>query len=65
VAFCGAKDGSRTRDLDLGKVALYQLSYFRIPHLFGRGCKCRSGQFYGKKKLKKNFDVPNIGRLGF
>ena len=26
----GAKDGVRTRDLDLGKVALYQLSYFRI-----------------------------------
>ncbi len=25
-----AKDGSRTRDLNLGKVALYQLSYFRI-----------------------------------
>ena len=28
----GAKDGVRTRDLDLGKVALYQLSYFRIVH---------------------------------
>lgn len=27
---CGAKDGVRTRDLDLGKVALYQLSYFRV-----------------------------------
>jgi hypothetical protein len=26
----GAKDGSRTRDLNLGKVALYQLSYFRL-----------------------------------
>jgi hypothetical protein len=25
-----AKDGVRTRDLDLGKVALYQLSYFRM-----------------------------------
>jgi hypothetical protein len=25
----GAKDGVRTRDLDLGKVALYQLSYYR------------------------------------
>ena len=30
VPFRGAKDGVRTRDLDLGKVALYQLSYFRI-----------------------------------
>ena len=25
-----AKDGTRTRDPDLGKVVLYQLSYFRI-----------------------------------
>ena len=25
----GATDGTRTRDLDLGKVALYQLSYCR------------------------------------
>jgi hypothetical protein len=29
----GAKNGIRTRDLDLGKVALYQLSYFRIFNL--------------------------------
>jgi hypothetical protein len=28
--YCGAKDEVRTRDLNLGKVALYQLSYFRI-----------------------------------
>ena len=26
-----AKNGSRTRDLNLGKVALYQLSYFHLP----------------------------------
>ena len=26
----GAKDGIRTRDPDLGKVVLYQLSYFRF-----------------------------------
>ncbi len=26
----GAEDGARTRDLNLGKVALYQLSYFRV-----------------------------------
>ena len=25
----GAEDGTRTRDTDLGKVVLYQLSYFR------------------------------------
>ena len=29
-ALCGAKDEIRTRDPDLGKVVLYQLSYFRI-----------------------------------
>ena len=34
----GAGDESRTRDLNLGKVALYQLSYFRnlFPHLGNR-----------------------------
>ena len=26
---CGARNGFRTRDLNLGKVALYQLSYSR------------------------------------
>ncbi len=26
----GAEDEARTRDLNLGKVALYQLSYFRF-----------------------------------
>jgi hypothetical protein len=26
----GAEDEARTRDLNLGKVALYQLSYFRL-----------------------------------
>ena len=31
VAFLGAGDGIRTRDIDLGKVALYQLSYSRAP----------------------------------
>ena len=28
-----AENGTRTRDLNLGKVALYQLSYFRIARL--------------------------------
>ena len=27
----GADDETRTRDIDLGKVALYQLSYIRLP----------------------------------
>ena len=30
ISFFWAKNGVRTRDLNLGKVALYQLSYFRI-----------------------------------
>ena len=30
----GAKNGTRTRDPNLGKVMLYQLSYFRIVALF-------------------------------
>jgi hypothetical protein len=28
----GADDRARTGDLDLGKVALYQLSYVRVVH---------------------------------
>ena len=33
----GAVDGTRTRDIHLGKVALYQLSYYRIkPGALGR-----------------------------
>ncbi len=28
----GADDRARTGDLDLGKVALYQLSYVRVKH---------------------------------
>ena len=32
----GAVDGTRTRDIHLGKVALYQLSYYRIYGALGR-----------------------------
>ena len=32
----GAVDGTRTRDIHLGKVALYQLSYYRINGALGR-----------------------------
>ena len=40
----GAENGTRTRDLNLGKVALYQLSYFRIvsPKPAFRDCKYRT-----------------------
>ena len=30
----GAENGTRTRDPNLGKVVLYQLSYFRISNPF-------------------------------
>ena len=33
-----AEDEVRTRDLNLGKVALYQLSYFRIFYFIERTC---------------------------
>jgi hypothetical protein len=45
MEFSRAEDEARTRDLNLGKVALYQLSYFRINinlknYTFPkRGCK--------------------------
>ena len=34
-----AKNGTRTRDLNLGKVALYQLSYIRKSMV--RNCECK------------------------
>ena len=33
----GAGDGVRTRDIDLGKVALYQLSHSRVKVIFISG----------------------------
>ena len=35
VRCIGAEDGIRTRDPDLGKVVLYQLSYFRVEAFLG------------------------------
>jgi hypothetical protein len=37
-----AKDEIRTRDPDLGKVVLYQLSYFRIDFVYIIRCFSRS-----------------------
>ena len=39
----GAEDGARTRDLNLGKVALYQLSYFRAAAIIPNGPRGSSG----------------------
>ena len=47
-----AANGTRTRDLDLGKVALYQLSYCRIFLLFvsckkhSPECECKGTAFF-------------------
>ena len=38
----GAVDEARTRDLNLGKVALYQLSYYRIKCWIGAGEETRT-----------------------
>ena len=39
----GAGNEARTRDLDLGKVALYQLSYTRMSVFFGGAVRSRTG----------------------
>ena len=52
----GAENGTRTRDLNLGKVALYQLSYFRIEQ--------RRLSFASAKVGKKNA-LPNFWPLFF
>ena len=47
----GAEDGIRTRDPNLGKVVLYQLSYFRICCFKERVAKIRAGTIATKKIL--------------
>jgi hypothetical protein len=42
--FIGAGNETRTRDLDLGKVALYQLSYARITRICNYHLENWSGQ---------------------
>jgi hypothetical protein len=52
----GAENGTRTRDLNLGKVALYQLSYFRMA--------CFA---IASAKVNKKSETPNFfcGFCGF
>jgi hypothetical protein len=48
---CGARDEIRTRDPDLGKVVLYQLSYSRICE----STRCSTGlQIYTEYQFCKN-----------
>ncbi len=74
IQMYGAGDESRTRDLNLGKVALYQLSYSRSenphftqsPHIvklhFSRSARC-FGPLYeclvGIKKSLRFFKMPS------
>ena len=56
-SFERAKNGTRTRDPDLGKVVLYQLSYFRISmssvlELFP--CQGRKFVFLGARSCSTN-----------
>ena len=60
----GAKNGTRTRDPDLGKVVLYQLSYFRIRFIFRTlwpfrflRCKVNAKFLFQPKKLSKNSHI--------
>ena len=46
-----AKNGTRTRDPDLGKVVLYQLSYFRV----GQSCFAIAVQSYALFSFLPNF----------
>lgn len=53
-----AANGTRTRDLDLGKVALYQLSYCRIflcVEKHSPECECKGTAFFSTCKLLDTF----------
>ena len=54
----GAVDETRTRDLNLGKVALYQLSYYRIPRIIW--CGRRDSNSYTVK-----YQILSLARLPF
>ena len=47
----GAENETRTRDPNLGKVMLYQLSYFRIS----LNWDCKGTHYFGSSKFLCNF----------
>ena len=51
VSIRRAENGTRTRDPNLGKVVLYQLSYFRIKRLQFFNCGCKSNIFFLNTQL--------------
>ena len=67
----GAENGTRTRDLNLGKVALYQLSYFRKIYLprpgktsfpAFRDCKYKMKNLFCKifRRILSQNDIPGL-----
>ena len=56
---CWAANGARTRDLDLGKVALYQLSYCRLFSV------ARSISLNASAKVQVFFESTNFSRVFF
>ena len=56
-----AENGTRTRDPDLGKVVLYQLSYFRNTNPYQKGA---SLSIAGAKVIQ-NFEPTKFFRLFF
>ena len=58
VLSLGAKNGTRTRDPDLGKVVLYQLSYFRVGQPLFFVCDAKVGIFSELTKYRaKKFAI--------
>ena len=51
ILYFGAENETRTRDPNLGKVMLYQLSYFRIFPVWD----CKGTQFFITSKFFCNF----------
>ena len=61
----GAENETRTRDPNLGKVVLYQLSYFRDidvgeSHLQPFDCECKGTTFFLSCKFFYNFFQKNL-----
>ena len=56
----GAVDETRTRDLNLGKVALYQLSYYRRSALWETWCGRRDLNSYARRH-----QILSLARLPF
>ena len=62
----GAKNGTRTRDPDLGKVVLYQLSYFRIycsRNVIASFCECKFNPIFYSMQIFEKLFIPKVLNL--